>query len=84
MLELAVEIEPFRPGVDRWASRMSQITVSAAAVAFRARIAAALAKLLEDVSRPPVEMGIDDPHVHFSIRFQSLAHRPARFFWSNV
>src|SRR3984885_2916225 len=77
VLELPVEIEPFRPGVDRWASIMSQITVSAAAVAFRARIAAALAELLEDVSRPPVEMGIDDPHGVYSLGRLGFAFRSA-------
>jgi len=62
MFELPVEIEPFRPGVQRGTSLMSHIVVPAAVVAFCARITVALAKLLEDLSRPPVEMGIDDSH----------------------
>src|SRR5207247_5104647 len=62
MFELPVEIEPFRPGVERGTSLMSHIVVSAAVVAFCARVTVALAKPLEDLSGPPVEMGIDDPH----------------------
>src|SRR5437867_7293162 len=62
VFDLAVEIAPFSPTVERPALRISHIIVSAAPIAFRPRIAAALAKLLEDLSRPPVEMGIDDPH----------------------
>src|SRR5204863_2944629 len=62
MFELPVEIEPFRPGVERGTSLMSHIVVSAAVVAFCARVTVAPAKLLEDLSGPPVEMGIDDPH----------------------
>src|SRR6266566_7797560 len=62
MFELPVEIEPFRPGVERGTSLMSHIVVSAAVVAFCTRVTIAPAKLLEDLSGPPVEMGIDDPH----------------------
>ncbi|PYS38225.1 MAG: hypothetical protein DMG14_18500 [Acidobacteria bacterium] len=62
VFELSVEVEPFRPRVERRASFMSHIVVSAAAVAFRPMIAAAIAQLLQDLSRPPVEMGVDDPH----------------------
>src|SRR6516164_9969240 len=62
IFELPVEVEPFRPGVQRRASLVSHVVVSTAAVAFRAGIAAARAKLLEDLSRPPVKMGVDDPH----------------------
>ena len=62
MFELLIEIEPFGPTVQRWAARLSYIIVAAAAIALRTRIGAALAKLLEDASRPPMEMRIDDPH----------------------
>src|SRR5262245_364461 len=62
MLQLPVEVEPLSPRIDGRSSFVSQVVVSAAAVPFRTRKAAAHAKLLEDLSRPPVEMGIDDPH----------------------
>ena len=62
MFELPVEIEPFSPRVERWPALVSEIAVSAAVVAFRARIASAFAKLFEDFSRPPVEMGVNDTH----------------------
>src|SRR5262249_49196173 len=62
VLELPVEVEPFRPGVQRWASLMSHIVVPAAAVRFRMRIPAPFAKLLKDLPQPPVEMGVDDSH----------------------
>src|SRR5438876_3160242 len=62
MFELPVEIKPFRPGIDRRTALMSEIVVSAAAVAFRARISAAFAKLFENLAGPPVKMGVDDTH----------------------
>src|SRR5262249_49121469 len=74
MFELTIEIEPFRPRVKRWASLMSDIVVSAASVAFRARIATAFTELLENLSRPPVEMRIDDAHdVSLSMRSAARA-----------
>src|SRR5215467_3202784 len=62
VLELPVEVEPLRPGVQRWAPLTSHIVVSAAAIRFGVRVAAPLAELLKDLFRPPVEMGVDDPH----------------------
>src|SRR2546422_4528138 len=76
MFELPVEIEPFRPGVERGTSLMSHIVVSAAVVAFCARVTVAPAKLLEDLSGPPVEMGIDDPH-GVALSSKRITHRKA-------
>src|SRR5215475_6195813 len=65
MFELAIQVEPFRPGVERRAPFMPDVSVSAAIVAFCPRMGRAFAKILEDLSRPPMEMGIDYPHAGF-------------------
>src|ERR1017187_3473641 len=62
MFELPVEIEPFGPGVERRAPLMSDIIVTTAAIAFAQRVAGAPAHRVKDRSRPPMKMGIDDPH----------------------
>src|SRR5690349_15857531 len=62
VLELPVEIKPLCPRIERRPPLMSQVSVSAAGVAFRMRIAAPLAELLQEIPRPPMKMGVDDPH----------------------
>ena len=62
MFELTIKIEPFGPAVERRTPLLAHIIVAAAAVDLRIRIAGAPAKPVEDFSRPPVEMGIDDTH----------------------
>src|SRR5579864_6882754 len=54
---------------------MSHIVVSATAVRNRVRIATPLAQLLKDLSRPPVEMGVDNPH---GVYRQIIAHPTLR------
>src|SRR5579862_5545163 len=63
IFELLVEIEPFRPGIEMLAAvRATQIIVAAAVVRARSREISALAQLVENRPRPPVEMRIDNVH----------------------
>ncbi len=62
VFELAIEVEPLGPAVERRAPLLPHIIIATAAVDLSRRIARAPAKAVEDFSRPPVEMGIDDTH----------------------
>src|SRR5262249_19423891 len=62
VLELPVEIKPLCPRVERRPPFMAHVCVSAAGVAFRVWKTAPFAKLLKEISRPPMKMGVDDPH----------------------
>ena len=71
--ELAVEIMPFGPTAEHViAAAFEQARIAAAGVDRRRRASLAFAQRLENRSRPPVEVRIDDVHVEASSRWLAL------------
>src|SRR6185369_12431331 len=63
VFELLVEIEPLGPAVEMLAAvGAASVVVATARVDAGARVVPALAKLVENGSRPPMEMRVDDVH----------------------
>jgi hypothetical protein len=63
VFKLLVEIEPLGPGVEvLTASAAAHVVVAATVVDPRLGEAATLAELVEDRTRPPVEVRVDDVH----------------------